>query len=82
MATLGKVREGCDSPRTIPVTLVYPLGRILRPMRRPTHTRPGITLAELCLVISIIGLMTMIASRQLVLYLDRAAARSAVAGSL
>jgi hypothetical protein len=36
-------------------------------------------LAELCLVIAIIGLMTMISSHQLVLFLDRSAARSAVA---
>jgi Tfp pilus assembly protein PilE len=61
------------------MTRALALDRILRPMRRPIRDRSGITLAELCLVISIIGLMTLIASRQLVLYLDRAAARSAVA---
>ena len=61
------------------MTRVPSLGSILPPMRRRPHDRLGITLAELCLVISIIGLMTLIASRQLVLYLDRAAARSAVA---
>ncbi|MDB4882248.1 MAG: hypothetical protein JWL95_1014 [Gemmatimonadetes bacterium] len=41
--------------------------------------RLGLTLIELCLVITIIGLTTLIASRQLVLHLDRAAARAAVA---
>jgi Tfp pilus assembly protein PilE len=43
------------------------------------HQRSGLTLAELCLVITIIGLTTLIAARQLVLYLDRSAARAAVA---
>ena len=43
------------------------------------HHRGGLTLIELCLVITIIGLTTLIASRQLVLYLDRSAARAAVA---
>lgn len=43
------------------------------------HQRSGLTLAELCLVITIIGLTTLIASRQLVLYIDRSAARAAVA---
>jgi Tfp pilus assembly protein PilE len=43
------------------------------------HHRSGLTLVELCLVITIIGLTTLIASRQLVLYLDRSAARAAVA---
>ncbi|HEV7994049.1 MAG TPA: hypothetical protein VGP25_19640 [Gemmatimonadaceae bacterium] len=41
--------------------------------------RTGLTLVELCLVITIIGLSTLIATRQLVLYLDRSAARAAVA---
>jgi Tfp pilus assembly protein PilE len=79
MATVGSSREGYGSRRGLSVTQVAPLDRIVRPMRRPLRTQLGITLAELCLVISIIGLMTLIASRQLVLYLDRAAARSAVA---
>jgi Tfp pilus assembly protein PilE len=48
-------------------------------MPRHAALRPGLTLAELCLVLTIIGLMTLIASRQLVLYIDRAATRSAVA---
>jgi len=43
------------------------------------NDRRGLTLIELCLVITIMGLTTMIASRQLGLYLDRAAARAAVA---
>jgi Tfp pilus assembly protein PilE len=43
------------------------------------HHRFGYTLVELCLVITIIGLTTLIASRQLVLYIDRSAARAAVA---
>jgi prepilin-type N-terminal cleavage/methylation domain-containing protein len=47
-------------------------------MRPTAIRRPAFTLAELCLVIAIIGLMTMIASRQLVRFLDRSAARSAV----
>ena len=41
--------------------------------------RSGLTLIELCLVLTILGLTTLIASRQLVLYLDRSAARAAVA---
>jgi Tfp pilus assembly protein FimT len=49
--------------------------RVLRRRR----ARSGLTLVELCLVLAIIALTTMIATRQLALYLDRAAARSAVA---
>ena len=41
--------------------------------------RDGLTLIELCLVLTIIGLTMLIASRQLMLYLDRTAARAAVA---
>jgi prepilin-type N-terminal cleavage/methylation domain-containing protein len=41
--------------------------------------RQGLTLIELCLVITIIGLTTLIAARQLALYIDRSAARAAVA---
>src|SRR4051794_33130110 len=48
-------------------------------MRPAAVRRPGLTLAELCLVLAIIGLMTTIASRQLLLFLDRSAARSAIA---
>ena len=48
------------------------------------RTRSGLTLVELCLVLSVIGLTTAIAVRQLGLYLDRSAARAAVveAGAL
>jgi len=53
------------------------------PFVRVRHRR-GLTLVELCLVLSVIGLTTAIAVRQLGLYLDRAAARAAVveAGAL
>ncbi|MEO6528139.1 MAG: prepilin-type N-terminal cleavage/methylation domain-containing protein [Gemmatimonadaceae bacterium] len=48
-------------------------------MPRHRAIRHGLTLIELCLVVTIIGLTTLIASRQLLLHLDRAAARAAVA---
>jgi Tfp pilus assembly protein PilE len=48
-------------------------------MRRQPSTRTGLTLAELCLVLTIVGLTTAIAVRQLSFFLDRAAARAAVA---
>ena len=49
-----------------------------------SHPRRGLTLVELCLVLTVIGLTTTIAVLQLALYLDRAAARAAVveAGAL
>lgn len=47
-------------------------------MRRSATSRAGLTLIELCLVLTIIGLVTTIAVRQLGLYLDRAAARAAI----
>jgi len=47
-------------------------------MRSHTHARDGLTLVELCLVLTIIGLVTMIAVRQLGLYVDRSAAHAAV----
>jgi prepilin-type N-terminal cleavage/methylation domain-containing protein len=47
-------------------------------MRVPASHRQGLTLVELCLVLTIIGLVTTMAVRQLGLYLDRAAARAAV----
>lgn len=47
-------------------------------MRRPAPSRAGLTLIELCLVLTIIGLVTTIAVRRLGLYLDRAAARAAI----
>ena len=47
-------------------------------MRAPAHRRRGLTLVELCLVLTIIGLVTTMAVRQFGLYLDRAAARAAV----
>ena len=47
-------------------------------MRSSASRRPGLTLVELCLVLAIIGLASTMAVRQLGLYLDRAAVRSAV----
>lgn len=47
-------------------------------MSRPT-ARAGLTLIELCLVLSIIALTALIAARQVWRHLDRAAARAAVA---
>jgi len=47
-------------------------------MRSHTRARDGLTLVELCLVLTIIGLVTMIAVRQLGLYVDRSAAHAAV----
>ena len=47
-------------------------------MRSPAARRRGLTLVELCLVMTIIGLVTTMAVRQFGLYLDRAAARAAV----
>ena len=47
-------------------------------MRRSATSRAGLTLIELCLVLTIIGLVTTIAVRELGLYLDRAAARAAI----
>jgi prepilin-type N-terminal cleavage/methylation domain-containing protein len=47
-------------------------------MRPSAPHRRGLTLVELCLVLTIIGLVTSLAARQLGLYLDRAAVRAAV----
>jgi len=47
-------------------------------MRLSAPLRRGLTLVELCLVLTIIGLVSTIAVRQLGLYLDRAAVRAAV----
>jgi prepilin-type N-terminal cleavage/methylation domain-containing protein len=47
------------------------------PSRTPAG-RHGLTLVEMCIVVAIIGLTTLIASRQLVFFLDRSAARAAV----
>jgi prepilin-type N-terminal cleavage/methylation domain-containing protein len=44
----------------------------------PAPRRSGFTLVELCLVLTVLGLVATIAVRQLGLYLDRAAARAAV----
>jgi Tfp pilus assembly protein PilE len=46
---------------------------------RRRRARSGLTLVELCLVLAVIALTMKIATRQLAMYLDRAAARSAVA---
>jgi prepilin-type N-terminal cleavage/methylation domain-containing protein len=45
----------------------------------PSTWRSGVTLVELCVVLTIVGLLASIATRQVVRYLDRAAARAAVA---
>ena len=47
-------------------------------MRLSAPRRRGLTLVELCLVLTIIGLVSTIAVRQMGLYLDRAAVRAAV----
>jgi prepilin-type N-terminal cleavage/methylation domain-containing protein len=47
-------------------------------MRVIARRRRGLTLVELCLVMTIVGLITTMAVRQFGLYLDRAAARAAV----
>ena len=47
-------------------------------MRRSATSSAGLTLIELCLVLTIVGLVTTMAVRQLGLYLDRAAARAAI----
>jgi len=47
-------------------------------MRVISRRRRGLTLVELCLVMTIVGLITTMAVRQFGLYLDRAAARAAV----
>ena len=47
-------------------------------MRTSPMRRAGLTLVELCLALTVVGLTTAIAVRQLGLYLDRAAARAAV----
>ena len=47
-------------------------------MPAPDSRRRGLTLVELCLVLTIIGLVTTMAVRQFGLYLDRAAARAAI----
>jgi prepilin-type N-terminal cleavage/methylation domain-containing protein len=47
-------------------------------MRATALHRRGLTLVELCLVMTIVGLLTTMAVRQFGLYLDRAAARAAV----
>jgi prepilin-type N-terminal cleavage/methylation domain-containing protein len=47
-------------------------------MRVIARRRRGLTLVELCLVMTIVGLVTTMALRQVGLYLDRAAARAAI----
>ena len=45
----------------------------------PATTRAGVTLVELCLVLALVGILASIATRQITRYLDRTAARAAVA---
>jgi Tfp pilus assembly protein PilE len=47
-------------------------------MRSSATRRSGLTLVELCLVLTILGLTTTIVVHQLSFYLDRAAARAAI----
>jgi type II secretory pathway pseudopilin PulG len=47
-------------------------------MRYWTRARAGLTLVELCLVVTIIGLVMLLGVRQLGLYVDRAASHAAV----
>ena len=47
-------------------------------MRASTRCHAGLTLVELCLVMTIIGLVTTIAVQQLSRYVDRAAAHAAI----
>jgi len=50
------------------------------PIRSALPTsRGGVTLVELCLVLTLVGILASIASRQVTRYLDRAATRTAVA---
>jgi prepilin-type N-terminal cleavage/methylation domain-containing protein len=48
---------------------------------RPMHStvRAGVTLAELCLVLALVGILASIAMTQVARYLERAATRAAVA---
>lgn len=48
-------------------------------MRQRFHPRPALTLLELVIVLMIIGLLSIIAVREVGHYLDRIAARSAIA---
>jgi prepilin-type N-terminal cleavage/methylation domain-containing protein len=62
------------------VTKYRSLGAIVRRMRLPTGAlRAGQTLVELSLVLTIIGLVSMIAVHEATLYLDRLAVRNAIA---
>ena len=45
----------------------------------PTSARGGVTLVELCMVLTLVGLLASIAIARFTRYLDRAAARAAVA---
>jgi prepilin-type N-terminal cleavage/methylation domain-containing protein len=45
----------------------------------PSTSRSGVTLVELCLVLTLVAILASIATRQVARYLDRAAARAAVA---
>jgi prepilin-type N-terminal cleavage/methylation domain-containing protein len=45
----------------------------------PARARSGVTLVELCLVLTLVGLLAAIATLQVARYLDRAAVRAAVA---
>jgi Tfp pilus assembly protein PilE len=45
----------------------------------PSTSRVGVTLVELCLVLALVGILASIAMTQIARYLERAAARAAVA---
>ena len=51
----------------------------MRPYPVPSASRPGVTLVELCLVLTLFGILASIATHQVTRYIDRAAARAAVA---
>ena len=51
----------------------------MRPHPARSASRAGVTLVELCLVLTLLAILASIATRQVTRYLDRTAARAAVA---
>ena len=51
----------------------------MRSRPTPSTSRAGVTLVELCLVLALVGILASIAMTQVARYLERAAARAAVA---